>query len=248
MRLAALAETALSLVLPPRCPGCGTVVAADATFCASCWSELTFITEPMCPRCGEPSPVDTAGPCFACNKRPPRYTAARAAIAYDDGARRIVLGLKHADAPHLARAMAAQMARAGSAWLGPGSLIVPVPLHRWRLWRRGYNQAALIARVLARRTGAKLDLDALTRTRATASSGGLGRAERFDNVAAAFVPRRGARLAGRDIVLVDDVLTSGATADACADALVAAGAATVRVLTFARVVRGVGGRHILPNE
>ena len=135
--------------------------------------------------------------------------------------------------------MAGHMARVAGPSLAPGALLVPVPLHRWRLWRRGFNQAALLAQALAKLSGAGIDLTVLTRVRATPPSAGMGRAARAKNVRGAFRIVDKTRIKGRTIILVDDVLTTGATADACARHLVRAGAGGVHVLTFARVVREV---------
>lgn len=145
--------------------------------------------------------------------------------------------MKHGDRQHLARVMAPHMRRAAGDMLVPGVLLVPVPLHRWRLWRRGFNQAAVLAQQLAGLSGAAIDLEALVRVKATRPSVGMGRKARADNVRGAFRVRDKTRIKGRDIVLVDDVLTTGATAEACARHLRRAGALSVHVLTFARVVR-----------
>jgi len=242
------AATAFALMLPPRCPGCGAIVEKDDSFCHACWGQLRFLTPPWCAVCGEPfgDPAHAAARCRRCVAEPPAYDAARAALAYADPVKRVVLNLKHGDGTHLARVMAAQMARVGAGWFGPQALIVPVPLHRWRLWERGYNQAALIGRALARRTGISMSVDALVRTRATPPSGGMSRTERFANVEGVFRVAR--PVAGRAIVLVDDVLTTGATAHACAATLKAAGAAHVNLLTFARVVWAGARPHDAPEE
>ncbi len=229
----------VDLVLPPRCPGCRCIVAADGSFCAACWQDLAFITAPLCARCGVPFEHDrgAGAECGACLAEPPRYTAARAALVYGGPARRVLLALKHGDRQHLARIMAGHMARAAGPLLGTDVLIVPVPLHWRRLWQRGFNQAALLARALARGSGAPIAVDALVRAKPTAISRGLGRSARARNVRGAFRVRDRALVRGRRIVLVDDVLTTGATADACARVLRRAGAQEVHVLTFARVVR-----------
>lgn len=232
----------VDVLLPPRCPGCRVTVEVDGGFCAGCWSSLSFITAPMCARCGTPFDVDR-GPgtqCGACLADPPRFAAARAGLAYDGIARSVLLGFKHGDRQHLARLMAPQMVRAGADWLGPDVLLVPVPLHRWRLWRRGFNQAALLAQGIGRRSNTPVIVDALVRVRATIISRGLGRRARARNVQGAFRVAKPAQIKDRDVVLVDDVLTTGATANACARVLLRAGARRVRVLTWARVVRDSG--------
>ena len=138
-----LLKAAIDLLLPPRCAGCGVIVEAQGSFCAPCWAGLPFITAPMCAHCGLPfeTAAGAGALCGACLAAPPRYEA-RSALAYDGPAREVVLRLKHADRPHLAVDMAAHLRRAAGSWLDDDVLIVPVPLHRWRLWRRGYNQAA----------------------------------------------------------------------------------------------------------
>lgn len=229
----------IDLMLPPRCPGCRTMVDADGRFCAACWQALQFITAPLCSRCGTPFEIDR-GPgteCGACLSQPPRYASARAALVYGGPARTVLLALKHGDRHYMAGMMATHMARAAAGLLTADALLVPVPLHRWRLWHRGFNQAALLAQALARRSGADLAVDALLRVKPTPPSAGMGRAARARNVRGVFRVRDGAVVKGRTVVLVDDVLTTGATADACARVLRRAGAEAVHVLTFARVVR-----------
>lgn len=244
--LRAGARGLLDLVLPPRCPACRTIVAVQNSFCAACWADLVFITAPMCAGCGLPFEVDAgeAARCGECLAHPRSFDAARGAVVYAGPGRAAVLGLKHGDRLNLAEVMAPHLHRAGADWLGPDALLVPVPLYRWRLWRRGFNQAVLLAASLARRSGTPLDRDALVRVRATRSSQGLNRRQRAANVRAAFKVAQPAAVAGRNVVLVDDVYTTGATAEACARILRRAGARTVRVLTWARVVRSHAGEGV----
>jgi ComF family protein len=227
------------LVLPPRCPGCGVIVDGDGRFCPGCWATLRFIGTPLCGRCGTPFEHDRgeAAECAPCLAEPPPWRQARAALAYEEAARAALLRFKLGDREHLAGMMVPHMRRAGAALLGPDRLLVPVPLHRWRLWRRGFNQAALLARGIAQAGGGELLVDGLLRVRNTRPSVGLGRAGRAKNVRGAFRVRDRALIAGRSVVLIDDVLTSGATVAACTRALLRAGAASVDVLTWARVVR-----------
>jgi ComF family protein len=232
----------LDLVLPPRCLACGGLVERQGRLCAGCWRALTFLTPPYCRLCGYPLPHAAAEAplCGGCTLSPPAFDRARAALRYDDGARGLILAFKHADRTDSAPLFGRWLAQAGRDLLSDAELIAPVPLHRWRLLKRGYNQAAVLARALARETALALLPDLLQRCRATPSQQGLSAQGRLLNITpAAFRahPWHRARLAGRKVVLVDDVLTTGATVAACAQVLRQAGAARVDVLTLARVVR-----------
>ena len=247
----------LDALLPPECLACEAEVAVQGTLCAACFTGLSFIGGPLCARCGVPFTHEGQAErgkegallCARCFARPPVFAMARAAFRYDDAARRLILPLKHADRTELAGPLARQMARAGAALLAQADMVVPVPAHWRRVLARRYDQAALLARAVAW-IGAKPCLpDALRRLRATPPLGDKGAAEREQAVAGAFAVRAGAvrRIVGRQVLLVDDVVTSGATAEACAGALLAAGAAAVFVLAAARVPdprlrdwRGVG--------
>ena len=233
-----LAVRALDFALPPRCPACGLIVAEPHAFCLGCWRSLAFLGEPCCARCGLPFEYGGGeeAECGRCLADPPPFDRLRAAVAYGEVARAVALKLKYSGRPGVAETLARLMARHLDR--GGASLLVPVPLHRWRIWKRGYNQAALVASALSRRTGLAADLDLLRRTRATPPLKGLGRRERALAVRGAFRLRDGgkAALAGRSVILVDDVFTSGATAAACARVLKRAGAESVSVLTWARVV------------
>jgi ComF family protein len=237
-----LATGALDALLPPRCLACGGSVDRQGGLCPGCWGGLSFIVAPFCACCGLPFEFAVEGEslCGACAAEPPPYGRARAVLVYDDGSRPLVLGFKHGDRTHAARSFGLWLARAGAELLADADLLVPVPLHRWRLFRRRYNQAALLALSVGRQAGIRVVPDLLVRRRATASQGGLDRASRKRNVTGAFRLRRGAEpvVAGRRLLLVDDVLTTGATLTECAKILRRAGAARVDVLTLARVVRG----------
>ena len=232
----------LDVVLPPRCLACGGMVETQGRLCAGCWRALTFLAPPQCRLCGYPLPyaLPEAPLCGSCAVEPPAFDRARAALRYDEGARSLILAFKHADRTDSAPAFGRWLARAGAELLAGADLIAPVPLHRWRLLKRGYNQAAILARALARETALPLVPDLLQRRRATRSQQGLSGQARLANVTAgAFRPHpwHRARIAGRKVVLVDDVMTTGATVGACAQVLRKAGAAGVDVLTLARVVR-----------
>jgi ComF family protein len=238
MALAA-AKTVLDLLFPPLCIGCRALV-ADAGFCAACWSRLTFLDGPACSCCGLPFPVALEGEnlCAACLTRPPAFDRARAIMAYDENSRAAILALKHADRLELVPGFARWLARAGQNLIAQSDVIIPVPLHRSRLWQRRYNQSAEMARWLARDFKRDFDPFALVRSRATPSQGAMASAKaRRRNVLSAFkVPDPG-RVAGKRVLLVDDVLTTGATAEACARALKRAGATQIHVLALARVVK-----------
>lgn len=241
---AVVSRRLLDLVLPPLCLRCGTMVGAPGALCPACFAEVRFLAGAVCPRCGEPheQPDAEGAVCGACLDRPPPWERARAAFFYDEGSRALVLRFKHADRTEGAPAFARWMARAGAPLLAEADLLVPVPLHPWRLFLRRYNQAALLAHALGAVSGVAVDAQALTRLRRTVSQGafdhtGRGRAGRARNVRGAFAVRRPEAVAGRHVVLIDDVLTTGATVGECARVLRAAEAARVDVLTLARVPR-----------
>ncbi len=184
-------------------------------------------------------PTDEGTVCGTCLAYPPKVAKTRSVMLYNDASKRLVLGLKHGDQLHLVPAMATWMHRAGGPLWDTSDVLVPVPLHRWRLLKRRYNQAALLARALGESTGKPVMVDALTRWRKTESQGHKSRTERARNIAGAFrvTPRRALDLRGKRVLLVDDVLTTGATLEACATALHSAGAASVMALTLARAPR-----------
>ena len=231
-------------LLPPQCLSCRAAVTHHGQLCAACWQTLNFIEGSCCAACGLPFEFDL-GPgalCGACTRKEPPYAQARSVVRYDDHSRDLVLGFKHADRTELVPMLAGWMARAGAALLSGADLIVPVPLHRLRLWRRRYDQAALIANALAGVSGTAVAPDLLGRHRSTPSQAGLSPAGRIANVRGAFrISRsRRAQANGQRILLIDDVMTTGATIGACSRTLLAGGAAEVTVLTLARVVKAGG--------
>jgi ComF family protein len=230
---------ALDVALPTLCVACREPVAGIGV-CAECWAKLSFIARPFCPRLGIPFVYDPGPDLLSMEAiaNPPAYQRARAAVRYDDVARTLVHALKYQDRTDLAPAMGRWMARAGEELLRDADLLVPVPLHWRRGWSRRYNQSGALARVIERHSRVPVVSNALRRIRPTAQQIGLSRAQRAANVQGAFrvAPEQSHQIVGRRVVLVDDVLTSGATTDACARALLRARAAQVDVLVFARVV------------
>jgi ComF family protein len=231
----------LDLLLPPQCVTCDEPVEAPGQMCADCFRQTGFITEPFCARCGVPFANaglgGATGLCPACEAMPPVFRRARAALRYDAQARRLILPLKHGDRQELAGTLAPHMARAGAQLLRDSDVLVPVPLHRTRLFHRRYNQAALLAQAVGRIAGRPCALDALIRLRPTESLGEKSTEERAAEVAGVFAvrPSRLTSIVARRVLLVDDVMTSGATSNACATALQASGASSVDVLAAARV-------------
>ncbi|MEM7043354.1 MAG: ComF family protein [Pseudomonadota bacterium] len=242
----------LNALLPPRCLGCGVILNEMNGLCADCWRGLTFLGPPLCRLCGYPlqQAVADMPVCGACAAEPPVFERARAALRYDDGARAMVLRFKHADRTDIARTFGRMIERAGAELLADCDLVTPVPLHRWRLLQRGYNQAALLAKALPVGGGRVMIPDLLQRIQATSSQQGLGGTQRRRNITSrAFRvhPRHRDRLVGRRVLLVDDVLTTGSTVTACTRVLKQGGAAEVDVLAIARVVRE-GGAPISSGE
>ncbi len=236
-----VAKLALDVALPTLCVSCREPVEGEGV-CAGCWAKLSFIAPPYCPQLGIPFVYDPGPDMLSMEAiaSPPAYTRARAAVRYDDVARTLVHALKYQDRTDLAPAMGRWMARAGRELLDTADVLVPVPLHWRRGWSRRYNQSGALARIIARESGIAVAAEALRRIRRTEQQIGLSRPQRASNVQGAFkvAPDRQHLIGGRHVVLIDDVLTSGATVDACARALLRAKASAVDVLVFARVVDG----------
>ncbi|MBM6593397.1 ComF family protein [Microvirga pudoricolor] len=239
-RLKACLEGIVGLIYPPACIACQAATGEPHTLCAACWAGIRFIERPFCERLGTPFAVDLGIALLspAAIAEPPVFERARAVAAYDGAASALVRHLKYGDRLDLARAMGAMMTRAGAELLSQADVIVPVPLHRWRLWRRRFNQAMALADIVARGSGVPCDPFLLARVKPTRQQVGLTKAQRQTNLQGAFrVPEdAGARLMGRRVLLVDDVLTTGSTGNAAARALLRGGASGVDILTFASVV------------
>jgi ComF family protein len=236
-----VSRTVLDAVLPPRCLKCGETLGAAQGLCPDCWRKLTWLGAPCCACCGQPFAFDggEASLCGACLQKRPAYDRARAVFRYDDESRDLVIGLKHADRTESVPALAGWMVRAGGDLLDGAELIVPIPLHWTRLAGRRFNQAALLAQAIGRSAGLPVQPRALSRRRATRSQGHLGRLARFRNVKGAITvtERQATAVTNRRILLIDDVITTGATVESAAKALISAGARAVDVLALAKVVR-----------
>ncbi|NQV47255.1 MAG: ComF family protein [Rhodospirillaceae bacterium] len=243
-----IGRAVLDMLLPSQCLSCDTLVEDPGTLCVDCWQEISFIGDPHCDICG--LPFELAGDsqdigdgllCGSCVRKPPVFDRARAAFAYDEHSRGLILAFKHADRTDSATPFAGWMIRAGAGLLADADLIVPVPLHYSRLFSRRYNQSALLAVGIGRLSGIPVNPDLLVRTRRTPSQGKLSPVARRRNVGGAFKAPAAAEpgLAGRRVLLIDDVLTSGATASAATRALLRGGAKGVDVLTLSRVPKPI---------
>ena len=230
----------VDFIVPPKCLLCREALIDPASLCLACWNTLKHIDAPVCNMLGTPFAYDQGRGAVsaAAVADPPTWDRARAAVAYDEVSRGLVQALKYRDTMEAGLLMARMMGRAGRELLEQADVIIPVPLHRWRLWSRRFNQAAFLSHQLALRASKPLQTDVLVRTKASRSQVGLKPEERRKNVAKIFavVPNGISHIAGRKVLLIDDVLTTGATAASCAATLKTAGAAQVDVLAFALVI------------
>lgn len=234
---------ALDLAMPPHCPVTREEVAVSGALSASAWSAAHFIDDPCCRRCGVPFAAEygVEVECPACIAYPPDFDRARAAVVYDDASHHMIVGFKHGDRTELAAMFGAWMARAGAPMVTKSSILAPIPLHPKRLRSRRFNQSLLLARSVASQLGTGLSIDGLVRRRETPPQKDLSAEARRRNVSGAFGIRNETaqkEVKGAHIVLIDDVLTTGATLSAAARALKRAGAAQVDALVLARVVKG----------
>ena len=236
-----VACAAMAIVYPPHCLSCGASTAASDGLCSACWRGISFIARPFCERLGTPFAQDLGGALLSPEAiaHPPAFGRARAVAIYGDGpARRLVHRLKYGDRPEVAGLLGGWMARVARELCTEAPVIVPMPLHRGRLWRRQFNQAALLSARMAKHLDLPWDPDLLARIKPTRQQVGLNVRARRLNVQGAFAAPDAAAVRGRHVLLVDDVLTTGATADAASRALLRAGAAGVDVVVFARVAGG----------
>ena len=228
-------------VFPPECLSCRARVASDDGLCGPCWRDTAFITGAVCDGCGVPmhGDVQDGDRCDDCLSIARPWAQGRAALLYKERGRALVLALKHADRHDIVKPAGRWMAKVAEEILRPDTLVAPVPLHWSRMVKRRYNQASLIGRAMASRLDASFCGDLLKRDRATASLDGKSREQRFEELSGSISvhPKRVALLEGRSVLLVDDVMTSGATLAACADACLGSRASEVCVVTLARVAK-----------
>lgn len=235
-------QSVVNLIYPATCASCGEPVEGNTGLCGACWVGTWFITGHCCDKCGAPLPGEGDGTtdfCDDCMTIARPWDRGRAAMVYKENGRRIVLALKHGDRPDLARPAAEWLAKAGADVLEDGAVLVPIPLHWTRNLRRRYNQSVELARALGQHAGLQIAPRALVRKRRTPVQNGMGYDERFKNTAGAIEPnpKKLSEISGRTVVLIDDVMTSGATLAAAAEAVRRAGAGPIHVLTLARAVK-----------
>lgn len=229
----------LDLLLPPQCPMCKSPTSTAHGICGQCWNKLTFITDPYCKCCGNPFEIsqtdDDETTCVVCLKTPPTYDQARAALVYNDNSRRLIVPFKHSDRTSILPILVKMLKQSGNNILQEADLYIPVPLHWQRLLKRRYNQAALLCTELGKTYDKPVLTNTLRRVKSTPPQAGLSRKQRQKNVRTAFHVKHPETISGKHVLLIDDVITTGATVEACAKALKKAGAKRVSVLTVARV-------------
>jgi ComF family protein len=231
----------LNLLFPPQCLNCEVRVPTHGTLCIPCWQQIHFITEPMCHACGLPFDyaIGEGALCGACLHKSPDYTRARSAFRYDEHSRRLITRFKYSDQTQLAKIYGTWLTKAGEELLKQSDAIIPVPLHYFRFLKRRFNQSALLAHTLAKKSGVKCLPNALIRIRKTTPQTGLSSKQREKNVKGAFAinKRYLKQIKGKNILLVDDVMTTGSTINQCTKTLLKSGATQVNVLTLARTVK-----------
>lgn len=231
----------LNILFPPQCLNCQCRVPTHGTLCIPCWQQIHFITEPMCECCGLPFDYDIGegALCGICMNKRPDYNRARAAFRYDEHSRKLITRFKYSDQTQLAKIYGNWLARAGEGLLKQSDIIIPVPLHYFRFVHRRFNQSALLAHILSKKTGIKYLPNALIRIRKTTPQTGLTSKQRETNVKGAFSANKRylEQIKGKNILLVDDVMTTGSTITQCSKVLLKSGAAQVNVLTLARTVK-----------
>ncbi|MBM3467949.1 MAG: ComF family protein [Alphaproteobacteria bacterium] len=233
-------QTLLNVILPPRCMGCGEILSEHYTLCSVCWKNCTFLTPPCCVKCGWPFPytAEKNTLCPSCYRLPPLFVHCRSALAYQEGTRRLILKFKQGDGTYLTPGLGNLMLKAGEDILKQTDMLIPVPLHWSRLFRRQYNQATLLAKYISLQTSIPTLTTLLKRCRSTRKQGHQSRKERYANVRGAFVvlPSKSGLVRNKRITLIDDVFTTGATLTECTRTLLKAGAKEIRILTLARVI------------
>ena len=235
-----LGSFAVNAVFPARCPSCNVHVEEHGKLCTECWKRVTFISEPQCTCCGNPFafPMDAGSLCGECIQELPPFAKARAVFKYDEHTAKFITGFKFHDRTFMGPVLARWMAQSGRELLAEAEVIMPVPLHRRRLWERKFNQSAMLVQHIAKLSHKTAELEGLVRTRYTTPQSELTRKQRLKNVRGAFSvnPKRVAQVQDKNVLLVDDVMTTGSTLKACAKVLLKAGAKQVNVLTAARTV------------
>lgn len=231
----------LNLLFPPQCLNCEVRVPTHGTLCIPCWQQIHFITEPMCHACGLPFDYDIGegALCGVCMHTRPAYSYARSAFRYDEHSRKLITRFKYSDHTQLAKTYGSWLNKAGEELLKHSDIIIPVPLHYFRFLKRRFNQSALLAHTLAKKSSVKCLPNALIRTRKTTPQTGLTSKQREKNVKGAFAINKRClkQINGKNILLIDDVMTTGSTINQCTKTLLKSGAAQVNVLTLARTVK-----------